>query len=178
LFVGYTPNLAGAVWAGNPENYQYKMNGVRIGGRYYDEVCGGCLPGPIWRDAMNRALRDVPAENFERSSSSFALPGEFPGQSLNPVAAVPSMRGRSLNEAVQALTQNGLPFEVRATPGSDQPPGTVAFTSPGDGEPVPPGGRVTVFVSSSQGRSATGESEREGEAESEQPGLGGVAVER
>ncbi|MFF6981348.1 transglycosylase domain-containing protein [Streptomyces sp. NPDC008343] len=55
-FVGYTPNLSTAVWVGDDTGEKSSMFGVTIGGRYYDKVCGGCLPGPIWRIAMTGAL--------------------------------------------------------------------------------------------------------------------------
>ncbi|MET9291673.1 transglycosylase domain-containing protein [Streptomyces sp. NPDC003077] len=59
-FVGYTPNLAGAVWVGDPA-HQRKMFQITIGGRYHDKVFGADTPGPIWRSAMSGALADKPA---------------------------------------------------------------------------------------------------------------------
>ncbi|MFD3532708.1 transglycosylase domain-containing protein [Streptomyces sp. NPDC058664] len=55
-FVGYTPNLSTAVWVGDDIGEQQPMFKITIGGQYYDKVCGGCLPGPIWRIAMTGAL--------------------------------------------------------------------------------------------------------------------------
>ncbi|MFJ4337034.1 transglycosylase domain-containing protein [Streptomyces sp. NPDC088915] len=55
-FVGYTPNLSTAVWVGDDVGEQKPMHDITIGGQYYDKVCGGCLPGPIWRIAMTGAL--------------------------------------------------------------------------------------------------------------------------
>ncbi|MFC9653017.1 transglycosylase domain-containing protein [Streptomyces sp. NPDC056937] len=64
-FVGYTPVLSTAVWVGDDIGEKSSMFGVTIGGQYYDKVCGGCLPGPIWRIAMTGALdaSDAPAFN-------------------------------------------------------------------------------------------------------------------
>ncbi|WP_250305542.1 transglycosylase domain-containing protein [Streptomyces sp. A 4/2] len=63
-FVGYTPNLSTAVWVGSDGSQQIPMSNITIGGQYYDKVCGGCLPGPIWRTAMTGALSsDTPAFN-------------------------------------------------------------------------------------------------------------------
>ncbi|WP_328537534.1 transglycosylase domain-containing protein [Streptomyces sp. NBC_00344] len=63
-FVGYTPNLSTAVWVGSDGSRQIPMSNIRIGGQYYDKVCGGCLPGPIWRTAMTGALgSDAPSFN-------------------------------------------------------------------------------------------------------------------
>ena len=56
-FVGYTPNLSTAVWVGDDIGAKTtKMYNITIGGQYYDKVCGGCLPGPIWKTAMTGAL--------------------------------------------------------------------------------------------------------------------------
>ncbi|MGV4985306.1 transglycosylase domain-containing protein [Streptomyces sp. NRAIS4] len=62
-FVGYTPNMAGAVWVGDPQ-HKRQMTGITIGGVPYDKVYGGKVPGPIWRDMMTGALNGKPAEDF------------------------------------------------------------------------------------------------------------------
>ncbi|WP_393080070.1 transglycosylase domain-containing protein [Streptomyces sp. LN704] len=64
-FVGYTPNLAGAVWVGSPKQ-NVKMSGITIGGVYHALVYGGEVPGPIWKDAMTGALagKDSPSFNL------------------------------------------------------------------------------------------------------------------
>ncbi|KAB8188753.1 penicillin-binding protein [Nonomuraea phyllanthi] len=64
-FAGFTPDLAGAVSIGDPRGSQrYKLTGVTIGGRYFGAVAGATLPGPIWKDTMIAALKDVPASDF------------------------------------------------------------------------------------------------------------------
>lgn len=64
-FVGYTPNLSTAVWVGSDGAKQIPMSNINIGGQYYEDVCGGCLPGPIWRTAMTGSLNasETPAFN-------------------------------------------------------------------------------------------------------------------
>jgi membrane peptidoglycan carboxypeptidase len=54
-FVGYTSNMAGAVWVGGP-THNVSMVNITIGGVYHAEVFGADTPGPIWRDAMTGAL--------------------------------------------------------------------------------------------------------------------------
>ncbi|WP_274561001.1 transglycosylase domain-containing protein [Streptomyces spiramyceticus] len=63
-FVGYTPNLAGAVWVGAAGAKQIPMVNITIGGVYHDKVFGGQVPGPIWKDAMSGALAGKPAPGF------------------------------------------------------------------------------------------------------------------
>jgi membrane peptidoglycan carboxypeptidase len=62
-FVGYTPNMAGAVWVGDPA-HERRMVGITIGGVWHDKVFGGQVPGPIWRDMMSGALEGEPAPDF------------------------------------------------------------------------------------------------------------------
>ncbi|MCX4665499.1 penicillin-binding protein [Streptomyces sp. NBC_01381] len=62
-FVGYTPNMSGAVWVGDPQ-HKRQMVDITIGGVPYGKVFGGEVPGPIWRDAMSGALAGKPAPGF------------------------------------------------------------------------------------------------------------------
>ncbi|GAA2483821.1 transglycosylase domain-containing protein [Streptomyces thermolineatus] len=62
-FVGYTPNMSGAVWVGGPTG-DVEMTDISIGGVYHQKVFGGGVPGPIWRDAMSGALAGTPAQSF------------------------------------------------------------------------------------------------------------------
>lgn len=65
-YAGYTPQIAAAVWSGDPRGgFKYPMDNVTINGRYYNEVYGSSLPGPIWRQAMLGALAGEPAERFD-----------------------------------------------------------------------------------------------------------------
>jgi len=63
-FVGYTPNLSGAVWVGS-STQQVQMVKISIGGVWHEKVYGGDVPGPIWRDAVAGALsgKDSPSFN-------------------------------------------------------------------------------------------------------------------
>ncbi|MEV0009164.1 transglycosylase domain-containing protein [Streptomyces sp. NPDC051840] len=63
-FVGYTPNLSTAVWVGSDGGQKVPMYDITIGGQYYDKVCGGCLPGPIWKTAMTGALSAAETPSF------------------------------------------------------------------------------------------------------------------
>ncbi|MEV6191189.1 transglycosylase domain-containing protein [Streptomyces sp. NPDC051920] len=64
-FVGYTPNLSGAVWVGSATQ-RVQMRNIQIGGVWHDKVYGGQVPGPIWRDLMTGALvgKDAPSFNL------------------------------------------------------------------------------------------------------------------
>ncbi|MER0446586.1 transglycosylase domain-containing protein [Streptomyces sp. Edi4] len=62
-FVGYTSNLSGAVWVGSPSQ-RVEMNNITIGGQFQEQVYGGQVPGPIWRDAMTGALQGQTSAPF------------------------------------------------------------------------------------------------------------------
>ena len=65
-FAGYTPQVAAAVWVGDPRGgYAHPMKQVTINGTYYDQVFGGTLPGPIWKDAMEIALSGTEPVDFD-----------------------------------------------------------------------------------------------------------------
>ncbi|MCM2577727.1 transglycosylase domain-containing protein [Streptomyces meridianus] len=62
-YVGYTPNMAGAVWMGDPKR-ERQMRNITIGGRYQKKVYGASGPAPIWKDAVSGALEGHPSERF------------------------------------------------------------------------------------------------------------------
>jgi membrane peptidoglycan carboxypeptidase len=140
-FVGYTPELATAVWAGNPAGNKYRLENRTIGGRFYASVCGGCLPGPIWRQTMMGALKGVPVSRFVRPPSSVIL-----GDAIR----VPGVTGLSPSQARAILESAGLRVTVanKREPSLGAPRGTVAYTSPGYSAKIYPGQTVTLVISS------------------------------
>ncbi|MFE4173347.1 transglycosylase domain-containing protein [Streptomyces sp. NPDC056909] len=83
-FVGYTPNMSGAVWVGDPRHSR-KMVDITIGGEYHDKVFGGEVPGPIWKDAMTGALdgREAPGFNEISIPDAPKAPEEDPNKPGN-----------------------------------------------------------------------------------------------
>ncbi|MEH2081000.1 MAG: transglycosylase domain-containing protein [Nostoc sp.] len=61
-FVGTVPQLTTAVWVGRDDNRQLA-----------DHATGGVLVAPIWKDFMDKALKNVPVENF-KPPSQFSRP--------------------------------------------------------------------------------------------------------
>ena len=65
-FVGYTPDMAASVWVGDPRGGQkYPMKGITINGRYYSQIFGSTMPGPIWRDSLIGALEGTPETEWD-----------------------------------------------------------------------------------------------------------------
>ena len=65
-FAGYTPDLAAAVWVGDPRGgFKYPMKDITINGVFYRQVFGSLLPGPIWKESMSAALKNTPASRWQ-----------------------------------------------------------------------------------------------------------------
>ncbi|MFJ4187515.1 transglycosylase domain-containing protein [Kitasatospora sp. NPDC089509] len=101
-FSGYTPQLATSVWLGGPAG-GVEMRNITINGRYHSEVFGADGPGPIWRDAMNDALRgtskqslpmaDIPDPVTKPDPSTTGTgtsPGTSPGTGTGAPATAPA----------------------------------------------------------------------------------------
>lgn len=80
-FVGYTPDMAASVWVGDPRGGQkYPMKNINIGGRYYSQVFGSTMPGPIWRDSLIGALAGTPKTAWNLTTLSGLNAGGFGNQ--------------------------------------------------------------------------------------------------
>jgi membrane peptidoglycan carboxypeptidase len=55
--VGYTPSISTAVWVGSDDNSPIKTSGGR-------PIYGRMVPGSIWQQFMNAALRNQPVQQF------------------------------------------------------------------------------------------------------------------
>ncbi|MEU6778910.1 transglycosylase domain-containing protein [Nonomuraea angiospora] len=79
-FAGYTPALAAAVSVGDIRgSYRFPLQGVQIGDDYYGAVQGASLPGPIWVESMESALRDVEPKGFSGPDMARFGGGNTPG---------------------------------------------------------------------------------------------------
>ena len=61
-FVGYTPQLATAVWVGNPVKPTRPMFDVSMAGKSCTSMTGACYAAPIWRRIMEGVLSGEPVE--------------------------------------------------------------------------------------------------------------------
>lgn len=119
-FVGFTPQLATAVYVGTP-NSSRKMKNINIGGQYYGEIFGATLAGPLWKKVMDRALEGKPVEEFKKPSDKVAN-GDF--------VSVPSVTGMPYDQAVAALKGAGFSTYRAANVNSSIPAGYAAGTTP------------------------------------------------
>ncbi|MGH8969020.1 MAG: transglycosylase domain-containing protein [Actinomycetes bacterium] len=141
-FVGYTPELSTAVWAGNPSPPKngYPLQNRTIGGVFYSSICGGCLPGPIWAQTMTDALDGVRASDFTDAPASVRL---------GDASRMPSVSGRSVEQARAILRRLDVDVNVSGDRvyASYADEGEVAYSSPGSGSRVYPGQTVILYIS-------------------------------
>ncbi|MFC7326191.1 penicillin-binding protein [Marinactinospora rubrisoli] len=162
-FAGYTPNLASAVFVGDPRGPQnHPLRNITLGGRYYGAVYGGTIPGPIWQETMREAVDKLPEEDFPPAprrfgSTSDPAPRRDADEREQAAPAsveggVPDVVGQPRDAAVAALESAGYQVNVARNPvRSDQPAGTVAAVNPNPGTPLPEGATVNVFLSNGNG---------------------------
>ena len=146
VFAGFVPQMAAAVWVGNPKQLT-SLNGLTIGGRTYGEVFGATIAGPIWRDTLQAALQGKPV-----------IPLPPPDQTYirGVTKPVPDVSGLTLPAAAQILKKAGFTVAVASLPvDSEFPKNTVARTSPSAGAGAPPGGQVVIYLSTGHAPPAT-----------------------
>jgi len=142
-FVGYTPQLATAVWVGFPDASR-PMNNVR--GR---AVTGGSFPTQIFSDVMRRAHESLPVEQLftaspdalgiapttttlppttSTSTTSSTTTTAAPGSTTTAPAAVTSTTARPVTTTAPPTTTTARP-----TPTTTEPPPTTRVGQAGAG---------------------------------------------
>jgi membrane peptidoglycan carboxypeptidase len=140
-FVGYTPQLATAVWVGYSEGFT-PVQFTTINGKYYKYVYGSSIAGPTWKRFMNAASEGMPIVPFGAAGTN-----EIDGVKVG----VPNVVGKSEADARAILKNAG--FNVSTAPDqvpSTAPAGSVATTSPASGARVAKGSFVSLTLSNGQ----------------------------
>ena len=174
-FVGYTPDLVGAVWIGFPQG-RIPMRPPTTP----ELVEGGRWPAEIWARMASQVLADVDPTPFEVPTvdlvvvevdvSRNCLPNPYTPDELvdereflrgsepteicteptgPPVLDVPSVIGLPVEVARRLLTDEGFPVDVRPLASRRFPPGVVELQRPQPGGATDPadGNAVILWVS-------------------------------
>ncbi|MGQ0831708.1 MAG: penicillin-binding protein [Microthrixaceae bacterium] len=150
-FVGYTPDLATAVWVGFPSlgpdgnliRMQPPVTPIR--------VTGGTYPAEIWQRFMSAALAGRAITGFHpptttTTTTSTTLPGSEPTTSTtHALAKVPSVVGLTAEEAIAKIRAAGFVAERIPAAGGGKP-GRVVAQSPAGGSRAPLGSTVRIEV--------------------------------
>ena len=97
-FAGFTPDVAAAVWVGDPRGgFGNPMKDLIINGTYFSQVFGSSLPGPIWRDTLLAYLAGTLPTPFQLFPVQNIVTGLFlptptptPTPTLSPTAGATS----------------------------------------------------------------------------------------
>jgi len=139
LFVGYTPQIATAVWVGYPKG-QIPM----VPPLTERKVYGGTFPALIWKDVMLVAHADLPVKDFATppASSTTTVPDKGG-------LVMPELIGLTLENAELNLENDGLgdqTLTVIEVTDADSEPGTVLGQSPEAGTSLLNSSKILVEV--------------------------------
>lgn len=144
-FVGYTPNLASAVWMGyaHAQVAMTNIHGMRI--------AGGTLPAEIWKKFMSEALKNLKAENFNNVPKSTITKGksygsgdgysitENQGETEEETETQNSDSKQGVKRRSKAATRNqGSQTKRDNPPSQNQPPAPNPEPQPEPDPPAPP----------------------------------------
>jgi membrane peptidoglycan carboxypeptidase len=141
-FVGYTKQLASAVWIGNlkPASKKGKLNSLngKCFGEYgcISQVFGGTVSAPVWSKMMRAASKGMPVKDFPAPSAKIR------SGDLKPL---PGVIGASVSKAQSRLSDAGFDSYVAGQVDSSMAAGTVAYTDPAGA--AFPGSRIGLYVS-------------------------------
>jgi membrane peptidoglycan carboxypeptidase len=148
-FVGYTRQLATAVWVGDPHTYKVgrgyerkSMNGRTINGQHFGSIFGATLAGPIWKKIMVAASKGMEIKRFPAADSKLLV---------SPKSNVPDVRGKSIPDAIAILKHAGFKPVAGGFAPSKYPVGSVASTSPDSGSQLSKGSTITITISAGGG---------------------------
>ena len=139
LFVGYTPQIATAVWVGYPKG-QIPM----VPPLTERKVYGGTFPALIWKDVMLAAHADLPVKDFATppASSTTTIPSRGD-------LVMPELIGLTLENAELNLKDSGLEKQtltVIEVTDADSEPGLVLGQSPATGTSLMDSSKILVEV--------------------------------
>ena len=144
-FVGYTRQLATAVWIGNLKVASKNGNPYSLNGKCFGDygcirqVFGGTVSAPVWSKIMKAASKGMPVKNFPAPSAKIRD---------GDLKQLPGVIGASVTKAQQRLEDAGFDSYVAGSVSSGLPEGTVAYTDPAGS--AFPGSRIALYVSSGQ----------------------------
>ncbi|AFR07381.1 penicillin-binding protein [Nocardiopsis alba] len=168
-FAGFTPQMASAVFVGDPRGpQQYPLRNVTIGSRHFPVVYGATIPGPIWQETMRGAHEGLETRRLASAPGSFGSTseprssdedddGDEEASPASDDGGVPNVIGMSESAAVAQLEDAGYSVNVSGTTlRSSEPSGSVAAINPDPGRRLPKGATVIVFLSDGSGRESAG----------------------
>jgi len=141
-FIGYTKQLATAVWIGNLKPASKNGNLYSLNGKCFGEygcirqVFGGTVSAPVWSKIMRAASKGMPVKDFPPPSAKIR------GGDLE---RLPGVIGASVTQAQARLQEAGFDSYVAGNVASSMAYGTVAYTDPSGS--AFPGSKIGLYLS-------------------------------
>ena len=138
-YAGYSSKLAAASVVADASPPYVDLAKLTLDGKRINDASGSGTAGPLWKTAMENALRYYPTTKFTAPSDK-TVRGD--------VKDLPFVNGMNPEDAANKIRQAG--FQVAIAPGtvnSEETAGTVAYTTPRQREGAPEGSTVTIHVS-------------------------------
>jgi membrane peptidoglycan carboxypeptidase len=130
-FCGFTPQLAAAVWVGDPRGgFKFPMQNVTINGIRYGQVFGSTMPGPIWHDSMEAALAGKDVLPFDLQTPIVISTGVAPSPSAGALESPGAVDPGAIDpSSFASAAPNASPSAVPGTPpATPLPPAPLAPT--------------------------------------------------
>ncbi|WP_433014113.1 transglycosylase domain-containing protein [Kribbella sp. CA-294648] len=138
-FAGYSTKLAAAAVVADADPKYTKLEGQTFNGKKINDASGSGTAGPVWKAAMQGALKGLPNTKFT-APTDVTVRGN--------VKDLPYVNGVSPEEAANRLRSMGFePVIATGLVDSVETAGTVAYLSPRTEDGAPEGSRVTIYVS-------------------------------
>ena len=95
-FVGYTPQLATAVWVGTPYGpISRELNNLNLGGKFYGgQIFGATVAAPTWKAIMDTISASLPPLDFGQRQ---------PTVQSGDLVPIPNLAGMNIADAAAAL---------------------------------------------------------------------------
>jgi membrane peptidoglycan carboxypeptidase len=137
-FVGYTPQLATAVWVGTPYGpISRELNNLNLGGKFYGgQIFGATVAAPTWKAIMDTISASLPPLDFAAPAGTVQF---------GNLVSIPRVYGMPVSAALAALTAAGFQPVVGIAVSSNIQAGLVVGTQPSS--QAPSGSTVTLYTS-------------------------------
>ncbi|MFK4083832.1 penicillin-binding protein [Kribbella sp. NPDC020789] len=161
-YSGYSAKLAAAAVVADASPPYKRLSGQTLDGRDINDASGSMTAGPLWKTAMQNALRYFPTTHF-------TAPDDKTRNGDNE--ELPYVNGMNPDDAANKLRQAGFQAEINPNPvNSEEAAGTVAYTDPRRRDGAPAGSTVTIYVSNGN----RGDNKQGDQNDQNQPGGGGT----
>ena len=144
-FAGYTPQIATAVWTGDPASPQNVLRNV-LG---YDKVYGSTLPADLWSAMTRTYVKNLPKAKLPGVDPAYLLALGPPAGDTN---VMPALIGIPVDQARGTLEAGGYIVTVEPAPAAAHiPVGTITGTSPSAGGTLTDASSIIFTVAADRG---------------------------